>query len=146
MKNTLTFLLLMMIFIGFGLQSCEKKNKKASNLDSPKSMKNDNVVNHKNLNENYDYQDFREFYEKLRESLMENSETVNFCSFPFNENISKDKFSLNEMITQEVKNIILKVYPEQSGEKYIIDNDSFYIQFEKNKSGFWKLKSIDRSY
>lgn len=28
MKNTLTFLLLMMISIGFGLQSCEKKTEK----------------------------------------------------------------------------------------------------------------------
>ena len=39
MKNTLTSLLLIMISIGFGLQSCETKNSKKTNLDFTNSTK-----------------------------------------------------------------------------------------------------------
>lgn len=144
MKNKISFLLL--ISFGFGLQSCEKKTLKNSNSGLTNSAQKDSSVIHQNLTENYDYQDFPEFYEQLRKSLNNKSELMNFCDFPLNENISKEEFSQNEFISEEVKNLILKVYPEKSGEKYIIDNDSFYIQFEKNKKGNWKLKSIETSY
>ena len=98
------------------------------------------------MNENYDHRDFPKFYRQLRKSLSNRSELVKFCDFPFNETISKEEFSQNNLISKEVKNLILKVFPEKSGEKYVIDNDSFYIQFEKNKEGNWKLKSIETSY
>lgn len=145
MKNTLTSLLLM-ILIGFTLQSCEKKNSENSNLGLANSTQKDSSVIHQNLTENYDYQDFSEFYKQLRKSLKDKSKLINFCDFPFNENISKEEFYQDNLISEEAKNLILKVFPEKSGEKYIIDNDSFYIQFEKNKSGNWKLKSIETSY
>lgn len=145
MKNTLTTFLFLMISIGFGLQSCEKENSKTSNSDSIKSTQKDSLITH-NLTENYDYQNFPEFYEQLRKSLNNKSELIKFCNFPFNDNISKEKFSQNNNISEEAKNLILKVYPEESGKKYIIDNDGFYIQFEKDKNGNWKLKSIDTSY
>jgi len=144
MKNITTSLLLFMILLG--LQSCEKKTPKNSNSGLTNSAQKDSSVIHQNLTENYDYQDFPEFYEQLRKSLSNKSDLINFCDFPFNENISKEEFSQNEFISEEVKNLILKVYPEKSGEKYIIDNDSFYIQFEKNKKGNWKLISIETSY
>lgn len=144
MKNTVTSLLLFMFLLG--LQSCEKKNPKNSNSGLTNLAQKDSSAIHQNLTENYDYQDFPEFYEQLRKSLNSKSELMNFCNFPFNENISKEEFSQNEFISEEVKNLILKVYPEKSSEKYIIDNDSFYIQFEKNKKGNWKLKSIETSY
>lgn len=146
MKNTLTSLLLIIISIGFGLQSCEKINSKKNNLDFTNSTKKEVAKNHQNLTENYDYPDFPEFYEQLRKSLSNKSELINFCDFPFNESISKAEFSQANVISEETKNLILKVYPGKSGENYIIDNDSFYIQFEKNKKGNWKLKSIETSY
>ena len=146
MKNTLTSLLLLMISIAFTLQSCEKKNSENSNLGLTNSTQKDSSVIHQNLIKNYDYQDFPEFYEQLRKSLANKSELINFCDFPFNENISKEEFSQDDIISEEAKNLILKIFPEKSGEKYIIDNDSFLIQFEKNKSGNWKLKSIETSY
>lgn len=144
MKNTVTSLLLFMFLLG--LQSCEKKNLKNSNSGLTNSAQKDSSAIHQNLTESYDYQDFPEFYEQLRKSLNSKPELMNFCNFPFNENISKKEFSQNEFISEEVKSLILKVYPEKSGEKYIIDNDSFYIQFEKNKKGNWKLISIETSY
>lgn len=144
MKNITTSLLLFMILLG--LESCEQKNPKNSNSGLTNSAQKDSSLIYQNLTENYDYQDFPEFYEQLRKSLSNKSDLINFYDFPFNENISKEEFSQNEFISEEVKNLILKVYPEKSGEKYIIDNDSFYIQFEKNKKGNWKLKNIETSY
>lgn len=144
MKNITTSLLLFMILLG--LQSCDKKNLKNSNLVLTNSAQKDSSAIHQNLTENYDYQDFPEFYEQLRTSLSNKSELMNFCDFPLNENISKEEFLQNDLISEEAKNLILQVFPEKSGEKYIIDNDSFYIQFEKNKKGNWKLKNIETSY
>lgn len=144
MKNITISLLLFVILLG--LQSCEKKNSKNSNFGFTNSNKKDVSVNHQSLNKNYDYQNFPEFYEQLRKSLSNKSELINFCDFPFNETISKEEFSQDDIISEEAKNLILKVYPEKSGEKYSIDNDSFYIQFEKDKKGSWKLKSIETSY
>ena len=144
MKNTVTPLLLFLILLG--LQSCDKKTMKNSNSGLTGLAQKDNSTTHQNLTETYDYQNFPDFYVQLRKSLDNKSELINFCDFPFNENISKEEFLQNDLVSEEAKNLILKVYPKKSGEKYIIDTDSFYIQFEKNKKGNWKLKSIDTSY
>lgn len=144
MKNKVTTILLFIILLG--LQSCVKKSSESSNSDFKNTAKKDISINHQNLNENYDHRDFQEFYGQLKKSLSNRSELVKFCDFPFNETISKEEFSQNNLISEEVKNLILKVFPEKSGEKYIIDNDSFYIQIERNKEGNWKLKSIETSY
>lgn len=146
MKNTSSFFLLIMISLGFWLQSCEKKNPKTSSPVITSLVKKDISENHQNLIENYDYQNFSAFYHQLQKAINNKSEIINFCDFPFNGTISKEEFSQNEIISEEIKNLILNKYPEKSDEKYIIDNDSFFILFEKNKLGNWKIKSIEASY